>query len=490
MSLSVGLGAAWGEAAGLVVSSDVMAVVVTVTLVVSWFVAGALRVRAALPGASATTCLSVGTSVLVDLPSAGNARARRAGLVGAAGSVSFLVVGPISVAAVVLLLTRGHTPLGWPAPAAAAAAAALTAGAALLALRRHRRARDETGHWLSSRGPHLGAATLVGEAAVAGAVVAALALAHTEGADISPLEIFAATLVARLTTLVRFPPAGLGVADVVLAALLLAVGASLPVAIATVALWRLGLVAVWAGSLLLSRRPDPRVDVLLAGPGAPTGSAAGELFHRSAFRTLAWLPRPLARRARRWIFEAMFSASTDPWQYDSMPYEVRKRSLLTASIPPGVASIVEVGCADGHNLLVWGRTHPEARVVGVDISPRAVETVVARAAGLPNVTAIESDVAGAAAALAAAHLPAAEVVVLSEVLYYLGDADDVRRELRHLGSALSAGCLVVLLHPPKDAEALHPAAFEALGATIETKRLVPDPERPYVLQTGRLTHPS
>jgi trans-aconitate methyltransferase len=195
----------------------------------------------------------------------------------------------------------------------------------------------------------------------------------------------------------------------------------------------------------------------------------------------------VARRGRRLIFQAKFAGSDDPWQYETMPYEVRKRSLLVASVPPSATAILEIGCADGFNLCAWGEARPSARVIGLEISPRAVEAARRRAQHLPQVTAVETDISGAVKALESARAPRFDVVVLAEILYYLGGPADIRRQLQPLTSLLAPECLIVMLHPTRDAEALHAAAFAALEASVETRNVVPDPERPYVLQSGHRT---
>lgn len=491
MTSTAGLTTTWADASALVVRSDVTAVLVSVLLFGAWVAAGALRVRAAIPGAPPSTCVAAGPNLLLDL------RIRRhgqtghtAGLGAAAGSVSLLVLGAGSAGALTLLLVRGHFAPGFTAATAASAAALLVAAVSVAVARRARHAKEAAGPWLTSRGPHLGVATMVGELALAGSVVAvALALAHTEGADISALEVFAATTVARLLTLLRHPVGGMALADLVLAGLLLGVGTAAAVAVATAALWRLGMVAAWVGSLLIARRSTVSLDGFLSAPQEPTGSAVGELVHRALFRMIASLPDPLARGTRRLVFQAKFSGADDPWQYETMPYEVRKRSLLVASIPPGAKTILELGCADGHNLRAWGEMFPGAGVIGLDISDRAVEAARRRAGHLPNVSAIQSDLTGAVIALQRAGVPRVDVVVLAEVLYYLGRPADIRRQLQPLASALAPDCLILLLHPIRDATALHAATFAALGAAVETNQVMPDAIRPVPLQTGRRTTP-
>lgn len=492
MTSTAELTAAWADAADLVVSSDVMAVVVTILLIATWAAAGAIRVRAAVPGAPPRTCLAAAPRLMLDLPGrpgrpAGGANAT-AGLGAAASSVSLLVLGSGAAGALTLLLTRGHVPPGFSAVGAASAVALLAAAVSGVVVRQAHQSKEVTGRWLTSRGPHLGLAALVGELALAGSVAAAaLALGHTEGIDLSGLEVFAAATVARLLTLLRHPVGGAGVADAVLAGLLLGIGSSAAVAIGTVVLWRVGMLAGWAASSLMARHLTAPLESVVAQTPEPSGSALGELLHRSAFQIVAALPDPLARRTRRLVFQAMFSGSDDPWQYDTMPYEVRKRAFLVASVPPGARTILEVGCAEGHNLRAWGEALPDARVVGLDISARAVATARQRASHLPNVSVFESDLSGAVATLTQAGAGGIDVVVLAEVLYYLGRPHDVRRQLEPLAGVLAPGCLVVLLHPAADAKALHAAAFAALGAHAETSTVMPDDARPVVLETGRRT---
>ncbi|MDC5697980.1 methyltransferase [Intrasporangium calvum] len=491
MTSTAELTATWAEATDLVVRSDVMAVVVTILLIATWAAAGAIRVRAAVPGAPPRTCLAAAPRLMLDLPGrpgrqTGGANAT-AGLGAAASSVSLLVLGSGAAGALTLLLTRGHVPPGFSAVGAASAVALLAATVSGVVVRQAHQSKEATGRWLTSRGPHLGLAALVGELALAGSVAAAaLALGHTEGVEISGLEVFAAATVARLLTLLRHPAGGAGVADAVLAGLLLGIGSSAALAVGTVVLWRVGMLAGWAASSLMARLTTPLENVV-AQTLEPSGSALGELLHRSAFQIVAALPDPLARRTRRLVFQAMFSGSDDPWQYDTMPYEVRKRSFLVASVPPGARTILEVGCAEGHNLRAWGEAHPGARVVGLDISARAVATARLRASHLPNVSVFESDLSGAVATLTRAGASGIDVVVLAEVLYYLGRPHDVRRQLEPLAGVLAPDCLVVLLHPAADAKALHAAAFAALGAHAETSTVMLDDARPVVLETGRRT---
>lgn len=478
---------AWADAALLVIRSDVAGAAVIVALAGAWALSGVFHIRAAVPDASLRVCLRAGPRVLLGLP-AGSAETRNASgaaLSAAAAFVSVRTVGPVSVAALVLLLARGHLPVGLSTPWAAGGALVLGSTLALTVSRTARRF-EMSAQWRASRGRHLGVAALLGELTLSAATaLCALALTHTGGENLSPLEAFAAASAARILTLLRFPPAGFVVADAVLAALLLGVGVSPGAALATTALWRGSMLAAWSASVLIrTRRHVGTGD--LAPPNAPTGSVLGELVHRTAFRLLASMPPALARRARRLVFQSLFTASDDPWQYAALPYEARKRSQLLDQVGPAPGTVVELGCADGHNLVALAQAHPHARLVGLDISPRAVEVAKAGVRGAAHVTVLEADFRGAPAALRARGITAIDTLILSEVLYYLGGPARVQTELAGLRALLAAGGRVLLLHPSPDAERLHQAALTALGAAPEQIIVVDDPDRPVTLHIGRV----
>lgn len=488
MLLTGGTSPVWADAATLILSSDITAVVVALLLLVSWAAAGAIRVRAAIPTAPTLTCLSAGPLVHVGLPTrwTRTPTGEPAGLVTAAASVSLMAVGPASAGALIFLLARGHTPLGLNTPTVAAGAAVAGAAAAVTVARQRYRSRSAAHRWLARRGPHLGVATLLGEVGLSLATAAtATALTHTEGTVISALEVLAAATVARLLTLLRHPPGGLLVADAVLVGLLMGVGASAGSALATVILWRLGMLIVSLGSALLMRRLPAPVPMDVAPVEHPTSSTIGAVAHRTVFRLLATLPKSVARRLRNLVFHILFSLADDPWQYSTMPYEARKRAWLVSSVDPHASTIVEVGCADGHNLRALAQAHPHARVIGLDISARAVHAARERCAGLPQVTVIHTDIHRAGWALSDAGVGRVDALVLSEVLYYLGAAEQVEAELRNLRAVLADQSLVVLLHPTADAQRLHAAAFRALDATVQHRQHIPDPARPILLEQGR-----
>lgn len=472
----------WSAAMAVIAASDITAAWVVAAMLAAWLVAGALQLRTAVPALPAAYCLAAGGR----FSGAANQFPHRAGggehdLAGAVRVVAVSLVGAAALAASLVLLARGHSAEGGPVNLAVAwlVLSLVAVVATWAALPSRTGAGSATRDWLARRGPQLVLPTLGGEVLIAAATAwAAVAMAHTAGASISPFEAAAAAVVARSLTLLPLPPWGLGIADAALVLSLVAIGAPASAALATAVLWRGAMVVAW----VVSRRAGPlpaAADVPL-----PTGSRLGGWFHRQAFRAMSILPAPLASRARRCVFETLFRTASDPWQYDAMPYEVVKRQRLVDAVPASARTIVEFGCADGHNLLAIANRFPGARIVGLDISPLAVQTARERTAACGNISVLVADAGTASARLEALGVHAADAMVVAEVLYYLGSPGHVSREMAALAGLLTPGGSLVLVHPVADADHLHPAAAGALGIESLRRRTFDDPQRPYAIDTG------
>jgi SAM-dependent methyltransferase len=111
-------------------------------------------------------------------------------------------------------------------------------------------------------------------------------------------------------------------------------------------------------------------------------------------------------------FDALYSQNPDPWDFRSSAYEKQKYEATLAALPADRYNhVLELGCSIGeltHLLAVRAR-----HVTGVDTSPVALQEARLRCADLGNVDFVQ------------AHLPGgdwerpADLVVLSEILYYL-----------------------------------------------------------------------
>lgn len=136
-------------------------------------------------------------------------------------------------------------------------------------------------------------------------------------------------------------------------------------------------------------------------------------------------------------FDELYAADADPWGLATSAYEQRKLALLLASLPrQRYANAFEPGCAIGVTSLALAERCDQ--LLAVDAAAAAVREAASRTAG--------RDVE-----VRQARVPddwprgPFDLIVLSELLYYLHEA--ARRELaeRILGS-VAAGGDVVLVH--------------------------------------------
>ncbi len=338
---------------------------------------------------------------------------------------------------------------------------------------------------LASRGPHVAVVAAAGEVALGLSTAAVISvLAHTVGAPAPSVhEVVAVTILARLVTMTPAPALGLGWADGVMIIGLTAIATPVAIAIAAAIAWRATqFAAVAAGWLLATKAKAPPPTVEPHVP-APTHSLLGQATHRTGFALLALLPRGKARWIRGRVFDAMFGMADDPWNYAQMPYEQRKQRRLLAAVPADARVILEIGCAAGHNLVALATQHPQCTVIGVDISARAVALARERVRSHSNVKVAVADF-HLVDTILGEHAGYVDVLILSEVLYYVGTAGQLTPALRPVGRVLRPGACVVLVHGKSDAKRLHPAACRALGATAAVATLVDDPDRPFTITTA------
>jgi trans-aconitate methyltransferase len=114
-------------------------------------------------------------------------------------------------------------------------------------------------------------------------------------------------------------------------------------------------------------------------------------------------------------FEARYRENPDPWDYTTSDYEREKYGATLAACGPGpYASAIELGSSIG---VFSALLAPRCRsLVTIDAAPTAVASARRRLAGSPTATAIRGAIPEA--------IPRREydLVVASEILYYLDDA--------------------------------------------------------------------
>lgn len=205
----------------------------------------------------------------------------------------------------------------------------------------------------------------------------------------------------------------------------------------------------------------------------------GHRLHRAWFSAVSLLPPTATARVRSLIFDLMFTGGT-PWDYDASPFERIKREAMVTRVPEWAEVIVELGVADGHNLVPLAGRAPRAEVVGVDVSRRAVALARKRVDGHPRIRIGCAD----AAALACARPDLwgrTDVLVISEVLYYLGGPRALERALAPLRGLLSPRGRVLLVHGGHDAASLHAQATQALGVRQTSTHVLAADGQPFVI---------
>lgn len=134
-------------------------------------------------------------------------------------------------------------------------------------------------------------------------------------------------------------------------------------------------------------------------------------------------------------FDALFKDTEDPWGFRTRWYETRKRALTLASLPAArYASAYEPGCANGE--LAAGLALRCDKLLVSDGAAKAVEAAQKRLADFDNVRMVQ--------AWLPADWPAEQfdLIVLSELAYYMDEANLIRLAGRISASLLDGGTVV------------------------------------------------
>ena len=137
-------------------------------------------------------------------------------------------------------------------------------------------------------------------------------------------------------------------------------------------------------------------------------------------------------------FDGMYTASPDPWGFESRWYEQRKYAVTMALLPSErYRDAFEPGCSIGVLTgLLAGRCD---RLLSCDAAAAAAEAAAGRNASHPNVRVEQR--------LLPADWPDGrfDLIVFSELLYYFG-ADDLRDVVRRAAGALRPGGTLIAVH--------------------------------------------
>lgn len=141
------------------------------------------------------------------------------------------------------------------------------------------------------------------------------------------------------------------------------------------------------------------------------------------------------------LFDPLFAQGPDPWHFESSWYEARKRDMLLASLPrPRYASAFEPGCASG--FISEHLAQRCDRLLAWDGAQRAVDYAAQRLRPYAHAQAAHGWVPD--------HWPEGrfDLIVLSELLYYLKEDDIERLAQRCRTTLLATGpeAIVVACH--------------------------------------------
>jgi SAM-dependent methyltransferase len=136
-------------------------------------------------------------------------------------------------------------------------------------------------------------------------------------------------------------------------------------------------------------------------------------------------------------FDARYAADPDPWRFATSDYERDKYAATLAALPRArYGAALEIGCSIG--VLTRRLAERCATLLALDVAAAALDQARARCEGLP-------------VRFALAQVPGEwpegtfDLILLSEVVYYL-DAADVGRLAERVRASLAPGGDVVLVH--------------------------------------------
>ena len=167
-------------------------------------------------------------------------------------------------------------------------------------------------------------------------------------------------------------------------------------------------------------------------------------------------------------FDTLYTANPDPWNFAASPYERAKFALtLNAMRKPRYRSGLEVGCSIG--VLTRSLASRCDSVVAIDAAPTPLVEARRRCADLPGVRFEQMFVPE--------QWPDGvfELILLSEVVYYLSPVD-VGRLADRVTRSLSEGGCVILVHwtgptdYPLSGDEAAAVFIEEMGSTCVVER--------------------
>ena len=179
-------------------------------------------------------------------------------------------------------------------------------------------------------------------------------------------------------------------------------------------------------------------------------------------------------------FDAMYEAAPDPWGFEDRWYEQRKYAISLAQLPDRrYRRAFEPGCSIGVlTAMLAGRCD---RLLSWDVAAGAVQAAARRTRDLPNVRVERRQIPH--------EWPEGrfDLIVFSEILYYLGDRD-LEQVLDYGVHALEPGGTLLAVHwrhPVADYPRSGDDVHRALAARAGLARLVSHQEEDFLAEVYR-----
>ncbi|GAA3469621.1 class I SAM-dependent methyltransferase [Nonomuraea roseola] len=201
-----------------------------------------------------------------------------------------------------------------------------------------------------------------------------------------------------------------------------------------------------------------------------------ERMHRTFFRMMSLLsPRGQGVFLRRYF--DWWHRTPDPWRLGSDAYERHKYAMTLEAVPRlPYRRILEVGCAEGVFTDALARRFPEAEIVGIDISTRALERARQRT---EQARFVHADL------LSHPLEEGFDLVFCAETLYYVGRSGRLRQASQRLAGLLAEGGVLVLVHPWPEAANLHRFADADRSLSPVADRVDTGTHRPFAVAVYR-----
>lgn len=191
-------------------------------------------------------------------------------------------------------------------------------------------------------------------------------------------------------------------------------------------------------------------------------------FQRPFESFIVTAPRPPRR-----VFDDLYSASQDPWNFEGSFYEHRKRALTLAMLPQErFHSVFEPGCSIG--VLTAELARRADSVLAMDISDRALDLARARLAGTGGVEFVQGTIP--------VDWPrdTFDLVLISEIGYFL-TAGQLQETVKQAAASLTEDGVLLLCHwrhPntgwPLTGDTVHNAFRTGSGLTLLSEHVEAD----------------